>query len=498
MPAKRKKKVVIIGAGFGGLASAAILAKEGYKVTILEKNSTLGGRARVWTQNGFNFDMGPSWYLMPEVFEHFFTLFNKKPSDYYQLQQLDPSYQIFFAKDDVVKISKELSNNLLLFESLEEGGGKKLMTYLNQSKYQYEVSMKEFIYKDFKSIFSFFNKRMLTEGRKLKVFDSIDKHVNRFFTSDKAKKIIQYSIVFLGGSPKNTPSIYSVMSHVDFNLGVWYPKGGFGKVVNALEQLNKELGVDIKTKVNVKKIHISRSGLADKVITDKGEIPADLVLANADYQFVETKLLDRKHQSYPQTYWQKKTIAPSAFILHLGLNKKINNLTHHNLFLTDDWTKHFEDIFQNPDWPNNPSYYICVPSITDDTVAPEGHENMFILVPIAPGIKDSQKIRDEYSDKIITHLENLIDQKIMDSIIVKKTFSINDFKSDYNAYNGTALGLSHTLRQTAFFRPRNKSQKVSNLYYTGQYTIPGIGVPMVLISAEITSNKIIKENQNEH
>ncbi len=494
---QRKKRIVIIGAGFGGLSAAALLAKDGFKVTVLEKNPTIGGRARVLKKDGFAFDMGPSWYLMPEVFEKFFAVFGKKPSDYYQLRQLDPAYQIIFGKDDIVKISKDLDKNLLLFESFEEGGGKKLKQYLDRSNYQYSVSMNEFIYKDFNSVWSFFNRRLLIEGRKLKVFEPIGKYVNRFFSSERAKKIIQYNIVFLGGSPKNTPAIYSVMTHVDFNLGVWYPMGGFGSVVNALEKLCKELGVEVKIKTNVKKIRIARNGLADRVITDKSEYEADIVLANADYQFVESKLLDKKHQSYPQAFWQKKTLAPSAFILYLGLNKRLKKLAHHNLFLANDWIKHFDDIFKNPGWPDNPSYYVSAPSKTDPSVAPEGFENLFVLVPIATNIKDTAKIREDFSRKIIKHLEELIGEDIVDSIIVKQTFSINDFKNDYNAYQGTALGLSHTLFQTAVFRPKNQSRKIKNLFYTGQYTIPGIGVPMVFISSQIVSEKISKLYKNK-
>lgn len=492
---KKKKRVVIIGAGFGGLASACILAKNGYKVTLLEKNATLGGRARVWKEKGFSFDLGPSWYLMPEVFEHFFALFDKKPEDYYTLTQLDPSYQVIFGPNERIELSKNLKENMKLFDTLEQNGAKKLTEYLKDSALKYEISMKEFVYKDFSSIFSFFNKRMLTDGRKLRVFDSMQKHVDKYFNADRAKKILMYNIVFLGGSPTNTPSIYSIISHVDFNLGVWYPMGGFSAVVDGLEKLARELGVEIKTKANVKKIHLNRSGLAEKVITDKNEYETDIVLANADYQFVETKLLDKKHQSYPLTYWKKKTVAPSAFIIYLGLNKKINNLIHHNLFLANDWVNHFNEIFKKPDWPKEPSYYVSAPSKTDPSVAPKDGENLFILVPVASGIKDTEKIREQYYQKIITDLETQIGQKITDSIVLKRIFTINDFKNDYNAFQGTALGLTHTMMQTAIFRPKNKSQKVKNLYYTGQYTIPGIGVPMVLISAEVTSNKIIKEHE---
>lgn len=490
---KKKKHVVIIGGGFGGLSAASLLAKQGLKVTLVEKNKDLGGRARVWKKDGFSFDMGPSWYLMPEVYEKFFEQFGKKPSDYYELKRLDPSYRIFFGPNETVDISTDPKENEKLFDSIEEKGGEKFKKYLEVSKYQYDISMEHFIYRDYPNLFSFFNKELLKAGPKLKVFENMEKYVNRFFTSDRAKKILLYNIVFLGGSPKITPAIYTVMAHADFNLGVWYPFGGFSVIVQAMTQLAKELGVTIKTNTSVKKIQLNRSGLAEKVITDKGEIPADIVLANADYSYVETKLLEKKSQTYPLTYWQKKTIAPSGFILFLGLNKKIKNLTHHNLFLANDWVKHFDEIFKKPDWPKDPSYYVCVPSKTDSSIAPKDYENIFVLVPIASGIKDTLKIREEFTNKILTHLEALIDEKIKDHIVVKRIFSINDFKNDYNSFQGTALGLSHTLFQTAIFRPKNKSSKIKNLYYTGQYTLPGTGVPMVIISSEIVTKKIIKE-----
>lgn len=489
----RKKHVVIIGGGFGGLSASALLAKQGFKVTLLEKNKDLGGRARVWKQDGFSFDMGPSWYLMPEVYEKFFAIFGKKSSDYYELKRLDPSYRIFFGKDEKIDISTDPKQNEILFDSFEEKGGEKFRKYLDFSKYQYDISMKSFIYKDYPNLLSFFDKELLKVGPKLKVFESMERYVHRFFNSDKARKVLLYNIVFLGGSPKITPAIYSVMAHADFNLGVWYPLKGFGAIVNAMTQIAKEQGVQFKTNCIVKKIVVNKSGIAEKVLTNRGEIKADVVLANADYSFVETSLLDNKFQSYPLSYWKKKTIAPSGFILYLGLNKKIKNLAHHNLFLANDWVNHFDEIFKNPSWPENPSYYVCAPSKTDPSVAPKNYENIFILVPIASGIKDTKKMREQFSKKIVNHLEELIEENIEESIILKRTFSLNDFKDDYNAFQGTALGLTHTLLQTAVFRPKNKSQKVKNLYYTGQYTLPGTGVPMVIISSEIVTKKIVDE-----
>ena len=491
----RKKHVIIIGAGFGGLSAASLLAKQGFKVTILEKNQTVGGRARVWKSKGFTFDMGPSWYLGPEIFERFFAEFKQHSSDFYQIKKLDPSYRIFFNKDEKIDISTDLQKMTTLFDSLEKDGGEKFKKYLDLSKSFYDISMEQFIYRPYNSIFDLFNKAFLKAGRNLPVFDNMEKFVNRFFISDKAKKILQYNLVFLGGSPKITPAVYALMAHMDFNLGVWYPIGGFGSVVNGFLHLAKFLGVNIKTGVDVKKIVI-KNGKAVGVKTSKGDLEADIILANADYHHVETNLLPKAYQSYSENYWKKKTMAPSAFILYLGLNKKIKGLSHHNLFLDQDWIKHFDSIFENPSWYEKPSYYICAPSKTDPTVAPEGKENLFILVPVAPGLKDTEKVRKEYSEKILTHLENLLGETIKDSIEVIRTYAHNDFISDYNSYKGSALGLTQTLFQTAIFRPKHQSPKVKNLYYTGQNNHPGIGVPMVVISSQIVSEQITKKHGN--
>lgn len=489
-----KKKVAVIGAGFAGLSISALLSKNGYDVTVFEKHPIPGGRARIWKKSGFTFDMGPSWYLMPDIFENFFKLFGKKVSDYYLLERLNPAYRIFFSPSDIVDISSKLIKNLQLFNKIEEGGGKKLESYLKQSKYQYEISMKQFIYKGYKSIFDFLNWTTFVQGSKLNIFENMDKHVARFFNSDRLKKIMQYNLVFLGGSPSNTPAIYALMAHLDFNLGVWYPKGGIYKVVQALYSLALAQGVKFKFNQNVIKINISDEK-ATQIVTNKKSFDFDIIVSSADYHFTETRLLSKASQSYPQSYWDKKTIAPSAFIIYLGLSKKIKNLTHHNLFLTDDWTKHFESIFKNPGWFKDPSFYICVPSKTDSFVSPKRCENLFVLVPVAPGLKDSKKVRQKYFDMVIHRLENLLGENIKNSIMVKRIYAHQDFINDYNAYKGSALGLAQTLFQTSIFRPRHQSKKVKNLYYTGQYTHPGIGMPICLISSQIVS-KIIINNDN--
>ncbi len=481
-------KVIIVGAGIGGLSLAALLGKRGHDVTVIEKNEQPGGRARVWEKDGFVFDMGPSWYLMPEIFDHYFEHFGKKTQDFYELIRLNPSYRIFFP-ESTLDISADLQENMDLFERLEENGAEKLRKYLDQAQEKYEYLLDGLMYEDLSGITAMLNPKLMAAGWKLSILSNIDKLTKKYFDSERARKILQYSIVFLGGNPKNTPALYSMISHIDFNLGVWYPYGGLGKIVDATLGLAKQFGVEFRFGEEVTDVVIEDK-IAKRVITDKGEYEGDVVVSNADYPHTEIDLIDEDYETYSEDYWESKTIAPSAFVLYLGLDKKIDALTHHNVILDHDWVKHFEQIFENPSWPDEPAYYLCCPSRKDDTVAPEGKENIFVTIPISPGIEDTPSIRERYFDKIVSHMEKVLRTDIKDHIIVKRIFSLNDFAEDYNAYKGTAVGLTHSFRQSAFFRPRHKSKKVKNLYYSGQYTHPGIGVPMVLISAEIVADLI--------
>lgn len=488
------KKVLIIGGGIGGLASAVQLAKEGFEVELFEKNENLGGRANVFSEDGFRFDMGPSWYLMPDVFEKFFTSVGKDIKDYLSLEQLTPSYRVFFEDKTYYDISTDLNELGDLFESWEKGSKEKLKEFIQRSEESYHIAMKDFVYKNYSSIFSFFNKRLLIEGTKLHVFENMEKYVSRFFKDKRIQQIMQYTLVFLGGSPKNTPALYNIMSHIDFNMGVWYPKGGMYEIPTALTRMAIEFGARLHVDAPVEKICIDpdtkkASGI---LLTDGTYVKGDVILSNGDYHFTETRLLPKKYQQYSDAYWNKRTQSPSAFIIYLGLNKKLAKLQHHNLFFASNWQKHFAEIFDSPEWPSNPSIYIGCPSKTDPTVAPEYGENVFILVPVASGLMDDGTIRALYESKIISMLEEWLGESIESHIHVKKIFTVSDFKKKYNSHKGSALGLAHTLFQTAFFRPTNQSKKVANLFYTGANTTPGIGVPMCLISSQLTSQQIKK------
>ena len=487
-----EKKVIIIGSGFGGLSAAGLFARDGNQVLVIEKNEQPGGRASVWKKDGFKFDMGPSWYLMPDVFEKYFAEFGKKPEDYMKLVRLDPSYRVFFDKNDFVDISSNLEKNLDLFEQLEPGAKEKMKEYLKLSKYEYDIAMRDFIYKDYKHLTDFFKPKIIVEGTKLHLFQKLDNFAQRFFKSEKIRKILEYTIVFLGGSPYDSPALYSLMSHVDFNMGVWFPEGGMGALVEAMYKIAKEQGAEFKFNEPVEKILVE-NGEVDGVKTNKSRYEADFVIINADYAWAELNLIDKKYRSYSDKYWEKRKIAPSAYLLFLGLDKPLKRFIHHNLYFDPNWEKHFDNIFKEPIWPNDFSYYVSCISKTDNNTAIKNGENVFVLIPVAAGLKDTEKIRKDYFDKTIKHMEYLTGENIKDHIVVKRIFAHNDFTKRYNAFKGTALGLAHTLKQTAVFRPKHESKKVKNLFYTGHYNHPGIGVPMVIISSQILAN-MLKSN----
>lgn len=479
------------GCWFGGLSAAGLLAKNGLQVEVVEKVEQPGGRASTYSEAEFNFDMGPSWYLMPDVYENYYKEFGKRPSDFFDLKRLDPSYRIFFDGGRTVDISADLEKNFQLFDTLEKDGGEKLRRYLESSREKYELAVKELLYKDYTRLRDFLDRRLMSQGRKMSIFENLESFVNKHFTSDEAKKIVEYSIGFLGGAPQNTPAFYHIMSHIDFNLGVWYPEGGMRKVVATMHELAESYGATFSFEEPVTRIAVE-SGMAKGVVTERRTVPSDVVLVNADYAHSELKLLESKYATYPAKYWEKRVLAPSAFVAYVGIDRKIDSLAHHNLFLDKDWAHSFDQIFDRSKavWPTSPSYYVNVPSKTDTTAAPRGMESLFVLAPLAPGLKDTPELREAFYNKIMNHLESKLGEKLREHTVVKRIFALNDFAQRYNAYKGTALGLSHTLRQTALFRPAHRSKKVENLFYTGQYTHPGIGVPMTLISSQVVAERI--------
>ncbi|MEM6806874.1 MAG: phytoene desaturase family protein, partial [Bacteroidota bacterium] len=456
------KKVIIIGAGFAGLASAALLGQEGYQVKILEKNEQAGGRARKWEKAGFSFDMGPSWYWMPDVFEQFFALFGKKVSDYYNLIRLDPSYRVYFGKDDFVDVPANMEKLEDLFESIETGGRKNLREFLKQAAYKYEVGMRDYVFRPSHSIGEFIDFRLIRESFRIQMFNSMSKHVRKYFSHPRLIKILEFPVLFLGATPENTPALYSMMNHADLSLGTWYPMGGMHKIVEGMVEVAREQGVEIELNTEVERI-VVENGKAKKVIAAGKEFEADIIIANSDYQHTDQVLLEKSWRSYTPKYWNSRTMSPSSLLFYLGCDKKLDGIKHHNLFFDEDFQLHAEEIYSDPKWPSKPLFYVSSTSKTDSTVAPEGQENVFILIPLAPGLKDSEEMREKYYHIVMDRLEKITGQKVRDHIILKRSYAMNDFEKDYHSFKGNAYGLANTLFQTAFFKPKLKSKKVKNL-----------------------------------
>lgn len=488
----KQQSVVVIGAGFAGLAAATRLATQGYEVTIVEKNSQAGGRARVFSEKGFKFDMGPSWYWMPDIFDRYFAEFGKKTSDYYALERLDPSYKVVFGQEEFVDLPADMQELTSLFETIEPGSSKRLEDFLSQAKYKYEVGVGEFVWKPSLSITEFFDIRLLSKAISLDLFASFGKHIRKFFKNDRLLQIMEFPILFLGATPQNTPALYSLMNYAEIALGTWYPMGGMHEVIKGMVSLAEEKGVKILLDHPVEKI-VVENGHAKGVQTSQGFVEADLVVGGADYHHIETKLLADNEQNYSENYWQKRTMAPSSLLFYLGVEGKVDKLLHHNLFFDEDFNLHADEIYTNPKWPSKPLFYVSAPSKTDDSVAPEGDENIFVLIPIAPDLEDGEETREKYYDIVMERLERYVGHSIRDKVVYKRSFAVSDFKEEYNSFRGNAYGLANTLFQTAFLKPKLKNKKVKNLFYTGQLTVPGPGVPPSLISGLVVANVINKE-----
>ncbi|GGC96136.1 phytoene dehydrogenase [Flavobacterium lutivivi] len=485
------KKISIIGSGFSSLSAASYLAKEGFDVTIYEKNKNIGGRARRLSKDGFSFDMGPTWYWMPDVFEKFFADFRKKPEDYYELIKLSPAYKVIFDVDNSVSISDDFNEILQTFEEIETGSSKKLSKFMNSAKVNYEIAINNLVYKPGNSITELITLDTVTKIDQF--FGTISKDTKRLFKNKNLRQIVEFPVLFLGAKPSNTPSFYNFMNHADFGLGTWHPVGGMYKVVEAMHQLALELNVKFATDASVEKILVKDKTVTGIVVNGE-EIKTDIVLTGADYHHSET-LLDIEYRNYTEKYWSKKTFAPSSLLFYVGFNKKLENIEHHMLFFDTDFEKHAQEIYDNPKWPKEPLFYASFPSITDKSFAPENHEAATFLIPIAPGIEDTDEIRETYFNKIIERLEKLTNQKLTKNIVFKQSYCVNDFIEDYNSYKGNAYGLANTLLQTAFLRPKLKSPKVKNLFFTGQLTVPGPGVPPSIISGKIVSELIVKSQK---
>ena len=457
------EKVIVIGSGFSSLSASCYLAKAGFEVEIFEKNSTVGGRARQLVKDGFTFDIGPSWYWMPDIFEKFFADFGKKTSDFYQLDKLNPAYKIFF-EDDIITIGDCMEAICEEFERIESGSSKHLKSFIGQAQENYNIAINKVVLRPGLSPLELVTKE--TVLRVDQFFKTISQEVRKKFKNPKLISTLEFPVLFLGAKPNNTPSFYNFMNFADFGLGTWHPKGGMYEIIKAMKSVAEELGVTIHTNSPVSHILVS-DGQTVGVRSEGQNHIADYVVSGADYHHSET-LLDKKYRQYSESYWDAKTYAPSSLLFYIGFDKKLKNIEHHNLFFDTDFEKHAQEIYDNPQWPSNPLFYANFPSVTDASMAPKGKETGFFLVPIAPGLEDTPQLRNQYFDIVMDRFERLTGQNIKEQIIFKESFCVNDFVEQYNSYKGNAYGLANTLRQTAFLRPNLKSNKVKNLFFTGQ------------------------------
>lgn len=485
------KSVIIIGSGFAGLSAASFMAKAGWKVTVLEKHATAGGRARQFSEAGFTFDMGPSWYWMPDVFERYFQQFGKSVADYYQLKRLDPSYRVYWP-DGPVDIPATYEELQALFDQIEADSGQKLDLFLKEAAYKYDVGIHKLVYKPGQSLTEFLDWELLTGVFKLDVFRSIKSHVAKYFTHPKLRELMEFPVLFLGALPEHTPALYSLMNYADIKGGTWYPQGGMYQIVKAMYDLAVELGVQFEFNQNVQEIRIQKNA-ARQVVTQDRVYEAEVVIGGADYHHIEMNLLPEAFRTYTPAYWNKRVMAPSCLLYYVGLNKRLANIRHHSLFFDTSFDVHGKEIYTTKEWPSDPLFYMSATSVTDTTVAPAGCENLFLLIPVATGLSDdSPERRQYYFEKVINRLEQQTGQSVKDAIIYQKSFAHTDFVSEYNAFRGNAYGLANTLGQTAVLKPGCRSKKVHNLFYTGQLTVPGPGVPPSLISGEVVAGEVIK------
>lgn len=486
-------RACVIGAGFAGLSAAAHLSVKGFNVTIVEKNSQAGGRARQFKEQGFVFDMGPSWYWMPDVFDRYFSLFGSSTEEMYKLVRLDPSYRVFFENDELVDVPAKMEDLFALFESKEKGSASKLKKFLDESAYKYKVGMQDLVFKPGRSLLEFADSRVLSGLMRMQLLSSISSYVKKYFKHSQLVRILEFPVLFLGATPKDTPALYSLMNYADLSLGTWYPMGGMHRIVEAMVKVAEDNGVRIKLNQEVKGFEYADDGKISAVLCANDRFEADVVIGGADYEHIDQHILPSSKRNYSKSYWDSRKMAPSSLLFYLGVDKRIPNLKHHNLFFDEDFGLHAGEIYTNPKWPSKPLFYASCPSKTDPSVAPEGKENLFLLIPVAPDLEDTDEVREKYYHMIMDRLEDRTGMDIRSHVIFKRSYAHNEFKSDYHAFKGNAYGLANTLGQTAILKPSLKSKKISNLYFTGQLTTPGPGVPPSIISGEVVSREVAKD-----
>ncbi len=489
------KRVAVIGAGFSGISAATCLADAGYDVTLFEKNESAGGRARQFSDSGFTFDMGPSWYWMPDAFENYFSRFGKAPSDYYTLRRIDPSYRVYFGPGDFIDVPAKQDQLEELFESLEPGSRQPLRRFLKEAQFKYEVGIGSLVYKPGVSWSELLDSKVLLGALRLHLFQSMSRHLRKFFREPRIIKLLEFPVLFLGATADSTPALYSLMNYADLSLGTWYPEGGIYSVVAGMKRLAEEKGVHFRFNSPVDEIPVA-DGLAKGVVVAGSLHACDYVIAGADYHHVEQTLLPPQVRKYSPRYWNKRVLAPSSLLFYLGLNRKLDGLLHHTLFFDEDFSRHAREIYEQPQWPTSPQFYVSCTSRTDPKAAPASGENLVVLIPVAPGLVDSENIREHYFGLVMERLERILGYSIRNHIVFRRSYAHADFEKDYHAFKGNAYGLANTLWQTANLKPSIENKKVANLFYTGQLTVPGPGVPPALISGQVVADHVLRQLKN--
>lgn len=485
-----KKKIAVIGSGFSGISASAYLAKEGHEVHVFEKNSSLGGRARQFTtHNGYTFDMGPSWYWMPDIIENFFSDFGYVSSDFYKLVKLDPQFEMVF-KDGVMGVPAEFESMKNLFESIEAGAGEELVRFMEAAEYKYNVGMRDFVNRPCHSWWEFMSLKIAKSALKLDLLSDFSSYVRKFFKNPKLISLMEFPVIFLGAMPEDIPALYSLMNYGGYKLGTWYPMGGFVKIIEGMAAVAQNQEVKFHLNTQIDKINVAGDKAVGLMIDGKWA-DFDAVVSSADYHHTEKELLDEKYRNYSEKYWDSRVFAPSSLIYYLGFRERIPNLKHHTLFFENDLDLHASEIYKNKKWPTVPLFYACCPSQTDSGVAPDGHENVFLLMPLATGLADTEEIREKYFRDMLQRLEKHTGKRNLEVLIdFKRSYCVNDFIADYNAFQGNAYGLANTLKQTAVGKPAIRNKKIKNLFYTGQLTVPGPGVPPAIISGKIVAGQL--------
>ncbi|MCC6258060.1 MAG: phytoene desaturase [Chitinophagaceae bacterium] len=487
------KKAIVIGAGYAGISAASFLAKAGWDVTVLEKLSGPGGRARNFKADGFTFDMGPSWYWMPDVFERYFNCFGKKVSDYYQLTRLDPSYRVYWPEGSSTDLPSQYPQLKETFESIEPGSGKMLDKFMKEAAYKYEVGIGKLVFKPARSLTEYMEWDVLKGILKMDVFSNMKKHIHRFFKNPKLRQLLEFPVLFLGALPKDIPALYSLMNYADIKFGTWYPHKGMYEIADGMYRLAVEQGVKFCFNANVTSLDITNGNITGVHTEDGKSYAADVVIGAADYAFIDRNLLPEKYHQYSEKYWDSRVMAPSCLLYYVGVNKRLQNIKHHSLFFDTDFNVHGSEIYESKTWPKEPLFYTCAPSVTDSTVAPAGCENLFFLIPVSSGLTgDTEELRESYFQKILARFEEKTGNNLKENIIYKRSYAVSDFEKDYHSFKGNAYGLANTLLQTAILKPRCKSSKINNLFYTGQLTVPGPGLPPSLISGEVVASLVQK------